>query len=115
MNHHRSLEAAWGGAMKLCRSTFASDAHAANGTDTVSVRLPSLPSRKHGHINRLVRRCGRLPLEAVVILGLTEAASWVWNHVPLLQFPNFRAMRMDAALAGKGAQYDAVLAWVPIP
>jgi hypothetical protein len=39
----------------------------------------------------------------------------VWNHVPLLQFPNIRDMRMDAALAGKGAQYDAVLGWVPVP
>jgi hypothetical protein len=48
--------------------------------------------------------------EAVVILGLTEAIYRVWNRVPLLQFPNFRAMRMDAALAGKGTQYDAVLA-----
>jgi hypothetical protein len=59
--------------------------------------------------------CGRLLLEAVVILGLTEAAYRVWNHVPLLQLPNFSGMRMDAALAGKGAQFDAVLGWVPIP
>jgi hypothetical protein len=39
----------------------------------------------------------------------------VWNHVPLLQFPNIRDMRMNAALAGKGAQCDAVLGWVPVP